>query len=134
MLLVTMAVPSIVGIVQERALKESFSAFDGLVRMAQEKSVQDRRAHAIWWEKKALVLRPLEPEEGESALSRVEVPDEESYALELPAALVKKPLPCWVFWPSGTCEPAKVVFRGKENSWAALYNPLTVQPALEALK
>jgi hypothetical protein len=45
--------------------------------------------------------------------------------LSLPAALTNKHPAEWIFWPSGTCEPAIVQFSGRSGSWAADYAPLT---------
>ena len=45
--------------------------------------------------------------------------------LTLPAALSNKPAGEWVFWPTGTCEPAVVHFEGRAGTWTANYSPLT---------
>jgi len=45
--------------------------------------------------------------------------------LNLPAALRSKPAGEWIFWPTGTCEPAVVEFTGREGNWIANYSPLT---------
>ena len=50
--------------------------------------------------------------------------------VSLPAALTSKPPAEWIFWPSGTCEPATVQFRGPAGAWTANYSPLTAQPDL----
>ena len=47
--------------------------------------------------------------------------------LSLPAAWTNKHPAEWIFWPSGTCEPAIVRFRGRSGSWAANYAPLTAR-------
>src|SRR5437588_289644 len=36
----------------------------------------------------------------------------------------------WIFWPSGTCEPAIVRFQGPAGSWTANYSPLTARPEI----
>jgi hypothetical protein len=53
-----------------------------------------------------------------------------AYQLRLPAALEKKPLAQWVFWPSGTCEPANVRFKGPDGTWEVNYSPLTARPEI----
>jgi len=45
--------------------------------------------------------------------------------LTLPAALTAKPAGEWIFWPTGTCEPAIVRFVGRAGTWTANYSPLT---------
>ena len=47
--------------------------------------------------------------------------------LTLPAALTKKPPPEWIFWSTGTCEPAIVQFKGSGGSWTANYSALTAR-------
>ena len=51
-----------------------------------------------------------------------------AYILRLPVALEKDPLAQWIFWPSGTCEPANVRFKGPDGSWEVNYSPLTARP------
>jgi hypothetical protein len=50
--------------------------------------------------------------------------------LVLPAALTKNPPPAWIFWPTGTCEPAVVQFVGRDGTWTANYSALTAQATL----
>ena len=54
----------------------------------------------------------------------------ESFALKLTAALSKDPPPEWIFWPTGTCEPANVKFGGRDGTWTASYSPLTARAQL----
>ena len=51
-------------------------------------------------------------------------------ALRLPAALDKGPFADWTFWPSGTCEPANVQFKGPEGTWEVNYEPLAGRPQI----
>jgi hypothetical protein len=53
-----------------------------------------------------------------------------AFVLNLPAALAEEHPADWVFWPSGTCEPAVVTFKGPDGSWTAKYSTLSVRPEL----
>lgn len=129
MLLLALAVPSLTGVLADRQLKRSLDGFNNLVRRAQERSVVERRPYLIVWSKKNVVARPevfAEDEEvkatAEFALGRGEV-----LKLSLPVALTNKHPSEWIFWPSGTCEPAIVQFKGRSGSWVANYAPLTAR-------
>jgi len=50
--------------------------------------------------------------------------------LTLPAALTKKPAGEWIFWPTGTCEPATVHYEGRAGTWTANYSSLTAHGEL----
>ena len=129
MLLLVLAVPSLTGVLADRQLKRSLDGFNNLVRLAQERSVVERRPYLIVWNKNNVVARPEAFPQGEEvkataafALGRGEV-----LKLSLPAALTNKHPAEWIFWPSGTCEPASVQFQGRSGSWAANYAPLTAR-------
>jgi prepilin-type N-terminal cleavage/methylation domain-containing protein len=129
LLLLALAVPSLTGVLADRQLKRSLDGFNNLVRRAQERSVVERRPYVIVWSKKNVVARPevfAEDEEvkatAEFALGRGEV-----LKLSLPVALTNKHPAEWIFWPSGTCEPAIVQFKGRSGSWVANYAPLTAR-------
>ena len=132
LLLLLLAVPSLSGVIANRRLKQSLDGFNQLVRQAQERSVTERRAYLVVWGKNSVVLRPEVFAEGEEDKptavfrlgkgSRINV--------SLPAALIGKPPAEWIFWPSGTCEPATIEFRGPAGVWTANYSPLTAQPEL----
>src|SRR4029453_11825464 len=123
MLLIGLAVPSLTGVLADKQLKRSLDGLNNLVRGAQE------RPYLIVWSKKKVVARPevfAEDEDikatAEFALGRGEV-----LKLSLPAALTNKHPAEWIFWPSGTCEPAIVQFNGRSGSWAANYASLTAR-------
>jgi len=113
-------------------LKQSLDGFNQLVRQAQERSVTERRAYLIVWGKSSVLLRPEVPtkDEEEKATSVFRLPKGSWLRVWLPAALTDKPPAEWIFWPSGTCEPARVQFRGPAGTWTADYSPLTAQPEL----
>ena len=132
MLLLLLAVPSLSGVVANRRLKQSLDSFNQLVRQAQERSVTERRAYLIVWGKNSVVLKPeiFTKDEEEKATSVLRLPKGSWIKISLPAALISKPPAEWIFWPSGTCEPARVQFRGPAGTWTADYSPLTAQPEL----
>ena len=132
LLLLLLAVPSLSGVVADRRLKQSLDSFNQLVRQAQERSVTERRAYLIVWGKSSVVLKPeiFTKDEEEKATAVLRLPKGSWIKVSLPAALIGKPPAEWIFWPSGTCEPARVQFRGPAGTWTADYSPLTAQPEL----
>jgi type II secretory pathway pseudopilin PulG len=131
-LLLSLAVPTLDGVLADRRLRSSLNAFNDLVRQAQEQSVKEQRSYLILWGDKKVVLRPeafIKDEEAK-ATAEFNLGPGEVLKLRLPAALVKKPPGEWIFWSSGTCEPATVEFRGRAGSWKATYSALTARPEL----
>ena len=130
MLILMLAVPSLTGVVASRRLKQSLDQFNVLVHQAQERSVTERRPYLIVWSKSGVFLRPEAFAEGEeaNAVAEFRLSRGTMLKLELPAALTADHPWEWIFWPSGTCEPATVQFRGPAGAWTANYSPLTAQP------
>lgn len=92
----------------------------------------ERRAYLIVWGKNGVLLQPEIFAEGEEEKPTAVLGLSKGSWLKisLPAALTGKPPAEWIFWPSGTCEPATVQFRGPAGAWTANYSPLTAQPEL----
>jgi type II secretory pathway pseudopilin PulG len=132
LLILLLAVPSLSGVTANRRLKQSLDGFNQLVHQAQERSVTERRAYLIAWGKNSVVLRPevFAKDEEKKSTAVFSLPKGSWMKISLPAALTDKPPAEWIFWPSGTCEPAKVQFRGPAGTWTADYSPLTAQPEL----
>ena len=132
LLLLVLAVPSLSGVIANRRLKQSLDSFNQLVRQAQERSVTERRAYLIVWGKNSVLLRPevFAGDEEEKFAAVFRLTKGSWIKVLLPAALMSKPPAEWIFWPSGTCEPATVQFRGPAGAWTANYSPLTTQPEL----
>ena len=132
LLLLVMAVPSLSGVIANRRLKQSLDSFNQLVLQAQERSVTERRAYLIVWGKDSVLLRPevFADDEEKKATAVFRLSKGSGINVSLPAALMGKPPAEWIFWPSGTCEPATVRFRGPAGTWTANYSPLTAQPEL----
>ena len=132
LLLLLLAIPSLSGVLADRRLKVSLDAMNQIVREAQKRSVEEHRPYLIEWQKKAVVLRPESIAQGDSAAPAATLALDKGhrFLLRLPAALEKDPLAQWIFWPSGTCEPANVSFQGPNGSWEVNYSPLTARPEI----
>jgi type II secretory pathway pseudopilin PulG len=132
LLLLLLAVPSLTGVISNKRLRQSLDGFNQLVRQAQERSVTERRAYLIVWGKSSVLLRPevLTKDEEDKPTAVLRLPKGSWIKVSLPAALTGKPPAEWIFWPSGTCEPAIVQFKGPAGTWTADYSPLTAQPEL----
>jgi len=132
LLLLVLAVPSFSGVLANRRLKRSLDDFNNIVREAQERSVAERRPYLIVWSKSNVIVRPETLAENEEATARAEFRPGRgnTLSLSLPVALAEKYPSEWIFWPSGTCEPATVRFNGTAGSWIANYSPLTARPEI----
>ena len=130
MLVMLLAVPSVTGVLRDNRLRRRLDDFNSLVNQAREHSVSERRPYLLVIDGKSIILRPevLTKDDDEAPVAQLPLADRESVKLSLPAALVKKPPPEWIFWPSGTCEPAEVQFVGREGAWTVNYSPLTARP------
>jgi len=131
-LLLLLALPSMSGVIANRRLKRTLDAMNEIVRTAQERSVTERRAYIIEWQKRLIVVHPESPREGDPDGPTTTLALEKGYAytLRMPAALEKGPFAQWIFWPSGTCEPANVRFKSPDGAWEANYSPLTARPEI----
>ena len=132
LLILGLAVPSLTGVIADKRLRRSLNEFNDMVRQAQERSVAEHRAYLIVWGDKAAALRPesfAKDEEPKDA-AQFALARGEALNLSLPSALRKDPPGEWIFWPSGTCEPAVVQFSGRDGSWTANYSALTARPEL----
>lgn len=129
LLLLTLAVPSLNGVLADRRLRRSLDQMNNFVRTAQERSVTDRRPYLISWQKDHIILRPESLEKGEDRepTATMQLRKGDAFVLSLPAALIDEPPPDWTFWPSGTCEPAVVTYKGPDGTWSARYSPLTAR-------
>ena len=127
LLLIMLAVPSLNGVLADKRLHRSLDRFNDLVREAHERSLAEHRAYLIVWNDTFISLQPaafLKTEEHQP-VDTVPIKRHEQWSLELPAALVKKVPPEWIFWESGVCEPARVRFANGDGTWTAEYSPLS---------
>jgi hypothetical protein len=132
LIFLTMAIPSVEGLFAEQRLKKTFEDFDDFVHRVQTRAVEERRAFVLIWDGNGITVQPDSPNAEDA------VGDEDYFAfadgvlaLERPAALEEKPAVEWLFWRSGTCEPAVIHFEGEAGRWTARYDPLTVRAAFE---
>lgn len=130
--LLLMAVPSLQGVLADRHLRASLDGFNKLVRAAQERSASEHRAYLIVWTDKNVYLQPeaFSKDEDRQPVATFDLERGMVLTLTLPAALSSKKPGEWIFWPTGTCEPAIVQFSGRAGTWTANYSPLTAHGAL----
>jgi prepilin-type N-terminal cleavage/methylation domain-containing protein len=127
LLLMSVAVPSVVGMMKEQKLKQTYEEFDDFVRKAQIKAVESGQTQVMVWDAAGINLIPQSVEEAEKqeAPEHFTFADDTTWSLVRPAALVKKPVWEWPFWRSGVCEPVIVNYEGPAGKWSAEYNGLT---------
>lgn len=130
--ILSLAVPSVTGVLADRRLRRSFDEVNRLVAQAQERSSSERRSYLIVWREKQFALRPEAFLQGESRkpVATINWQKGEAVTLTFPAAIDEEPPSEWVFWPSGNCEPAVVTYRGVSGAWKAKYSALTARPEL----
>lgn len=135
LLVLTLAVPSVRGVLADRRLRRSLDEMNRFVRLAQERAIVDRRTYLISWGKDHLILRPeafMEDEDPEQPTAAMQLQRGDAYVLNLPAALAEDPPSDWAFWPSGTCEPAVITYKGPAGGWTANFSALTARGELAA--
>ena len=132
MLLLGLAIPSLSGVMADRRLRRSLDSFNTLVYQAQDRSTSEHRPYLLVWTKNGVELRPeaVLKEDDPAAVAHYAVVKGDTLTLKLPAALAKDPPAEWIFWPTGTCEPANVQFTGRNGNWTASYSPLTARAQL----
>lgn len=148
-LLMFMVLPSLLGLVKSQRNEAVFKQFDALVQNAKKLSASEQQPYLMVWGKDGIDLRPEHPpstttttnNNGAAASSPTPAPSPSATPADLhwafpkdakctivfPAALTPNPPSQWIFWPTGTCEPATITFTGTTGNWVADYDPLTVQ-------
>ena len=119
------ALPSLGLLFSEQRLRRSFDKFDALAVRAQALSMTERRPCFLVWDKTGITLS-----DEQTPTAHLDFGPDEKIDIQLPAALIANPPKRWAFWPSGTCEPANILYRGGAGHWIARYDPLTVRGAL----
>ena len=132
MLLLMLAVPSLTGVLADQRLRRSLDGFNNLVNRARERSVAEHRAYLLVVNTKTIEVRPEVFVKGDepTPAAALQLARTDGVKLTLPAALTKDPPAEWIFWPSGTCEPAVVQFIGRDGTWTANYSALSARPQL----
>ena len=125
--LLLLAVPSLEGVLADRKLRASLDSFNNLVRQAQERSVSEHRAYLIVWTDKGAFVQPeaFRRDDDRQPVATFSLDHGSVLTLSFPAALSSKQPGEWIFWPTGTCEPAVVNFSGPAGTWTANYSALT---------
>jgi len=132
LIVLSLAVPSVTGVMADRRLRRSVDAIGNLARLAQERSLTEHRSYIILMKDKRFALRAEGLLKGESAAPIATVPwkSGESYRLWFPAAIDENPPAAWIFWSTGTCEPAVLSYQGPDGTWIAKFSTLTARPEL----
>jgi prepilin-type N-terminal cleavage/methylation domain-containing protein len=127
LLLLSLAVPSLNGVLADKRLHRSLDRFNGLVRQAHERSLAEHRAYLIVWNDAQISLQPAAflKTEDHQPIDTMPITRHEKWRLDLPAALSKKVPAEWIFWESGVCEPARIRFASDDGSWTTEYSPLS---------
>ena len=131
-MLLALAIPSLEGVWADSRLRRTVDNFNSLVREAQERSVSEHRSYLIVWGGKDVIVRPeaFAKDEERKAVAAFSLEHGSTLTLSLPAALTKKQAGEWIFWPTGTCEPAVVHFEGRPGKWTETYSALTAHGEL----
>lgn len=132
LLLLTLAIPSLNGVLADRRLQRSLDEFNDLVNQARERSVAEHRAYLVVVNTKTIEVRPEVFVKGDAPTptAALQLSRTDGVKLTLPAALMKDPPAEWIFWPSGICEPAIVQFISRNGTWTANYYALGARPQL----
>ena len=133
LVMLLLAIPSLQGVLADKRLRRSLDDFNNLVNEARERSVTEHRAYLLTLDGANVDLRPEILLKDEPPPPRPASPFRAGDAVKMifPAALLKEQPNEWIFWPSGTCEPAIVQFQGRDGTWTARYSGLTSQPDLD---
>ena len=128
----TLAVPSLQGVLADKRLRRSLDNVNSLVRLAQQKSISEHRSYLIIMRDKQFAVRAegLMRGEGRGPIATLPWKKGESYSLDLPAAIEENPPAAWVFWSTGTCEPAVVSYQSNDGAWVAKFSALTARPEI----
>jgi Tfp pilus assembly protein FimT len=126
-ILILIAVPSISGMLADQRLHESYNRFGEFAGKAKLESLRDQKPITLVWDKQGIAMcKPERDSHGDLVVAeRMDVPENEKFDLNRPAALVPQPAAEWTFWPNGTCEPVIVTFKGPAGHWQASFDALT---------
>jgi type II secretory pathway pseudopilin PulG len=132
MVILLLAMPSVSGVLADRRLRRSLDGFTKLVHQAQEHSYAEHRNYLIAWNGGALEAFPevFRKDEEPAPVARLAFKKGEALTMKFPAALIKEPPPEWIFWASGTSEPALIQFTSRDGTWTADYSGLSSRPEL----
>jgi prepilin-type N-terminal cleavage/methylation domain-containing protein len=134
LLILAIAIPALDGMFAAGRLQKTMDLFNHFASTARDRSVAEGRVYTMVWSKKKLTLIPDgPPREGLDEIVQVFTPgDGELYSLVLPSAIDPDPAPEWTFWPTGTCEPATIYFKGPAGTWEIRYAALSARPTIRS--
>jgi type II secretory pathway pseudopilin PulG len=134
LLILAIALPSLDGMFAAGRLQRTMDTFETFAATARDRSVAEGRVYVMVWSKKKIRLVPDgPPREGLDEIEQVFTPgDGELYSLILPSALDADPAPEWTFWPTGSCEPATIAYKGPGGSWEMNFAPLSARPSIRS--
>jgi prepilin-type N-terminal cleavage/methylation domain-containing protein len=133
LLILALAIPALDGMFAAGRLQKTMETFDAFVVTARDRSVTEGRVYVMTWSKNGIHLAPDgPPREGQDAIEQEFSPgDGELYSLILPASGADA-APEWTFWPTGTCEPASVIYKGPSGTWEMRYAALSARPTIRS--
>ncbi|MGC3990371.1 MAG: hypothetical protein QM796_11960 [Chthoniobacteraceae bacterium] len=153
LLVVTIAVPSITGVFAEQQLHQSYDQFIDLAQTAQTRAMDEHQAYVIKWDDQTLTLEPAAaiseveatqggsvagtptptptPTSSPTGITSISIQSGELYDVTFPAALESVDQKQWTFWPTGTCEPASITYKGAHGTWQADFDALTCAPTMK---
>jgi prepilin-type N-terminal cleavage/methylation domain-containing protein len=134
LLILALAIPALDGMFAAGRLQRSMEAFDSFVSKARDRSMAQGRVYVLAWDNKRIRMTADGPQrEDLDSIIQVFTPgDGESYSLLLPSAIDKDPAPEWTFWPTGTCEPATIQYKGPAGTWELRYSALSARPTIRS--
>src|SRR5437016_2310597 len=100
LLLLTLAVPSLNGVLADKRLHRSLDRFNELVRQAHERSLAEHRAYLIVWNDAQINLQPaafLKTEEHQP-IDTMPITRHEKCRLVVPSAFSRKLSAEWICW------------------------------------
>lgn len=125
-MLMTLAVPSVVGMLANQRLHETWDRFEALVNTARMESTKEQQPYRLVWEKHRVVLEAMNPKAGEGReKSSLTMSEDEKYELLRTSAMIDHAPDEWVFWPNGACEPVTVRYQGRNGRWQVRYDAFT---------
>jgi hypothetical protein len=128
MILIMLAVPSVVGLLAEQRLHDSYERIEQLARIARTRSMEERRMYHLVWDEGSILMGPVSPKKADvNTAKRLAIGKDESYVVERVAALTKNPPAEWTFWPNGTCEPVIISYRGPAGRWQVSFDAMCSQ-------
>jgi Tfp pilus assembly protein FimT len=132
LVLITLAVPSVSGLLAEQRLHETWDRFEQLVNTARLQSIKEQQPYRLVWEKNRVVVEAASAKPGESKeKSSLTMEDSENYELIRTAALINPAPQEWTFWPNGACEPVVIRYHGRSGRWRVRFDALSSRGTFE---